>query len=107
MMTRIVTRRRNPNPFSCKDHKLEVVSPRVVSYTKETNFSLFLIFFNLFFNSVELVKTGLTELAKLHGKYLGKKKPDWLPTRLSGGMYPTFSGIGQALIEYHIIGYCL
>ena len=55
---------------------------------------------------LETVRSTLSTLAHMHARYWNSPELDaeldWVPTRLEGGMYPVFSGIGFDLIRYQV-----
>jgi aminoglycoside phosphotransferase (APT) family kinase protein len=55
---------------------------------------------------VEQVRALVTLLARLHAQYWQcprfERELAWVPTRLSGGMFPVFDGIGLELIRYQV-----
>jgi aminoglycoside phosphotransferase (APT) family kinase protein len=55
---------------------------------------------------VEQIRSLVTLLARLHARYWQSSRFDgelaWVPTRLSGGMFPVFDGIGLELIRYQV-----
>jgi aminoglycoside phosphotransferase (APT) family kinase protein len=52
------------------------------------------------------IRALVTLLARLHARYWQSPRFDgelaWVPTRLSGGMFPVFDGIGRELIRYQV-----
>ncbi len=55
---------------------------------------------------VAQVRALVTLLARLHARYWQSPRFDgelaWVPTRLRGGMFPVFDGIGRELIRYQV-----
>ena len=55
---------------------------------------------------VQQVRALVTLLARLHARYWQCPRFEaelaWVPTRLSGGMFPVFDGIGLELIRYQV-----
>jgi len=55
---------------------------------------------------LDTVRSTLSNLARLHARYWNRPELDteldWVPTRLEGGMYPVFNGIGFDLIRYQV-----
>ena len=52
------------------------------------------------------VRRLLESLAQLHARFWQSERLstdlDWVPTRLTGGMFPVFDGIGRELIRYQV-----
>jgi hypothetical protein len=56
--------------------------------------------------SLEALTGLVATLAELHARFWSSRRLDgdlaWVPTRLSGGMFPVFDGIGRELIHYQV-----
>lgn len=56
--------------------------------------------------TLEEIRSLLTALATLHAEYWQSRVLEtelaWVPTRLQGGMFPVFDGIGRELVRYQV-----
>lgn len=56
--------------------------------------------------SIDVVRDLVATLAALHARFWSSPRFEgdlsWVPTRLSGGMFPVFDGIGRELIRYQV-----